>query len=59
MVAEGVKTTESAYKLSKQLKVEMPITEQMYQILYHNKSPRKAVKELMTRHLKPEIDFSN
>ncbi len=59
MIAEGVKTTESAYELSKQLKVEMPIIEQMYQILYHNKSPKKAVEELMTRHLKPEIDFIN
>lgn len=54
MVAEGVKTTESAYNLAKKLGVEMPIIEQMYQMLYQNKSAREAVLELMTRNLKAE-----
>ncbi|HJV34656.1 NAD(P)H-dependent glycerol-3-phosphate dehydrogenase [Geomonas sp.] len=54
MVAEGVKTTESAYNLAKKLKVEMPIIEKMYQILYENKPAREAVLELMTRNLKAE-----
>ncbi|GFO62251.1 NAD(P)H-dependent glycerol-3-phosphate dehydrogenase [Geomonas paludis] len=54
MVAEGVKTTESAYNLAKKLGVEMPIIDQMYQMLYQNKPAREAVLELMTRNLKAE-----
>ena len=54
MVAEGVKTAKSAYDLSKKMKVEMPITEQVYYILYHNKNPKEAVTELMSRDLKVE-----
>ncbi len=54
MVAEGVKTTESAYNLAKKLGVEMPIIEQMYQMLYQDKPAREAVLELMTRNLKAE-----
>jgi glycerol-3-phosphate dehydrogenase (NAD(P)+) len=54
MVAEGVKTTKSAYDLSKKIRVEMPITEQIYYILYHNKNPKEAVTELMSRDLRVE-----
>jgi glycerol-3-phosphate dehydrogenase (NAD(P)+) len=54
MVAEGVKTTLSAYQLARQLGVAMPITEQMYQILYNDKDPRQAVSELMLRQLRAE-----
>ncbi len=54
MVAEGVKTTLSAYQLAKKLGVEVPITAQMYRILYQAKSPRQAVSDLMLRELKPE-----
>lgn len=54
MVAEGVKTTESAYNLSRKLGVEMPIIEKMYQMLYQDKPAREAVLELMTRDLKAE-----
>jgi glycerol-3-phosphate dehydrogenase (NAD(P)+) len=54
MVAEGVKTTESAYNLARRMGVEMPIIEQMYQMLYQNKPAREAVLELMTRNLKAE-----
>lgn len=54
MVAEGVKTTESAYNLAKKLGVEMPIINQMYQMLYQDKPAREAVLELMTRNLKAE-----
>jgi glycerol-3-phosphate dehydrogenase (NAD(P)+) len=55
MVAEGVKTTESAYNLAAKLKVEMPITEKVYQVLYQDKPAREAVLELMTRDLKAEV----
>jgi glycerol-3-phosphate dehydrogenase (NAD(P)+) len=54
MVAEGIKTAESAFDLSRKMKVAMPITEQVYYILYQNKNPRDAVNELMTRDLKVE-----
>ncbi len=54
MVAEGVKTTLSAFQLAEKLGVEVPITEQMYRILYQRKDPRRAVTDLMLRELKPE-----
>ncbi len=54
MVAEGIWTTRAAYELSKKCRVEMPITEQVYKVLYENKDPRRAVRELMTRRLKTE-----
>ncbi|MEJ2201895.1 MAG: NAD(P)-dependent glycerol-3-phosphate dehydrogenase, partial [Desulfuromonadaceae bacterium] len=54
MVAEGVKTTLSAYQLAQKLGIEVPITEQMYRILYQNKDPRQAVSDLMLRELKAE-----
>lgn len=54
MVAEGVKTTESARNLARRLGVDMPITEKVYSILYENKPARAAVVELMTRDLKAE-----
>jgi len=54
MVAEGVKTTRSLYNLAKEKGVEMPILEQVYQILYENKDSRTAVNDLLKRELKPE-----
>ncbi|HBO84368.1 MAG: glycerol-3-phosphate dehydrogenase [Deltaproteobacteria bacterium GWC2_42_11] len=54
MVAEGVRTTMAAYELSKRHGVPMPITEQVYNILYKNKDARDAVYKLMTREQKGE-----
>ncbi|WP_028573333.1 NAD(P)H-dependent glycerol-3-phosphate dehydrogenase [Desulfonatronum lacustre] len=54
MVAEGVKTTESVHALGQRHKVDLPITEQVYQVLYEGKDPRQAVQELMRRELKSE-----
>ena len=54
MVAEGVTTTLSVHQLGKKVDVEMPICEQVYQVLYENKDPRKALENLMTRKLKSE-----
>ncbi len=56
MVAEGVKTAAATHFLAQKLGVEMPIVEQVYRILYENQSPREAVRTLMTRALKDEID---
>ncbi len=49
MVAEGIKTTESVHQLARQMKVEMPITDQVYEVLFHDKVPEDAVHDLMTR----------
>ena len=54
MVAEGVKTTRSCYHLAHRLGVEMPILEQMYQVLYNGKRCEDAVRELFQRGLKKE-----
>ncbi|MCK4501974.1 MAG: NAD(P)-dependent glycerol-3-phosphate dehydrogenase [Desulfuromonadales bacterium] len=54
MVAEGVKTTLSAYQLAAKLEVEVPIIEQMYLVLYQQKNPRQAVIDLMSRDLTSE-----
>jgi len=54
MVAEGVKTTKSVYDMAEELKVDMPILEQVHQVLYYNKDCRTAVGDLLGRALKPE-----
>jgi glycerol-3-phosphate dehydrogenase (NAD(P)+) len=54
-VAEGVRNTRSLYALSERLEVDMPIVEQMDQVLYAGKRPADAVRELMQRSLKPEL----
>lgn len=55
MVAEGVATTESAHELAARAGVEMPIINQVHQILFRNKDPRAAIDELMTRTTKQEV----
>ncbi len=54
MVAEGVRTAKSAMALTKKHRVEMPITEQVYRVLYENANPKEAVSALMLREAKPE-----
>jgi glycerol-3-phosphate dehydrogenase (NAD(P)+) len=54
MVAEGVRTTLSAHHLARRENIEMPISNEVYQVLYRNKSPRKAIEDLMSRALKIE-----
>ncbi|MFW5489466.1 MAG: NAD(P)H-dependent glycerol-3-phosphate dehydrogenase [Desulfovibrio sp.] len=54
MVAEGVKTTEAVRDLGRKLKVDLPITENVYEVLYNGKDPALAVRELMARDLKDE-----
>jgi len=55
MVAEGIYTTVAARTLARRYGVEMPITEQMYQVLFEDKDPRQAVAELMSRKAKDEF----
>jgi len=54
MVAEGVRTTRSAAELSRRHGVEMPITEQMNRVLFEDKSPKEAIRDLMLREPKAE-----
>ena len=51
---EGIHTTAATMELARRKGVEMPITEQMYAMLYDHRPPREALRELMDRSLKPE-----
>jgi len=57
MVVEGIYTTEAAYKLSKKYKVEMPIVEELYNIIYKGKKSKESVDRLMTRDKKDELNY--
>jgi glycerol-3-phosphate dehydrogenase (NAD(P)+) len=59
MVAEGVKTAQSVHFLAEKMGVEMPISDQVYQVLYEEKSPQTAVQDLMERALKHELEYSS
>lgn len=54
MVAEGVRTTKSAHNLALRDGVDMPITNEVYEMLYEGKAARDAVTDLMTRPPRPE-----
>ncbi len=54
MVAEGVNTVKSVYRLSRKLKIDMPIANEVYLTIYKNKSPKDIVRDLMQRPLKSE-----
>lgn len=54
MIAEGIPTTLSVRQLAQREKVEMPICEQVYNVLYQGKDPRDAFRDLMSRELKDE-----
>jgi len=54
MVAEGVKTTKSAFDLARKMGIDMPIAEQMHQIIYQGKDCATAARDLLMRELKPE-----
>lgn len=56
MVAEGVKTSQAVYLLAQRLGVEMPIVEAVYQILYTGLSLKEAIRRLMARELKDELE---
>ena len=54
MVAEGIKNTKSVYDLAVKNNIEMPIVEQVYQIVYKNKKCSLAVQDLLKRDLRVE-----
>jgi glycerol-3-phosphate dehydrogenase (NAD(P)+) len=55
MIAEGVKTTSSAYAMAEKYKVDMPITNQVYKVLYEGLDPKDAVNELLKRPPRQEL----
>ncbi len=56
-VAEGILTTKSVCTLANKYNVEMPITKEIYNVLFEDKDPIKAVNELMVREPKSEIEY--
>ncbi len=54
-VAEGVLNARSVRDLARRLKVEMPISDSVYRVLYEGVPPRQAVTDLMMRETKPEL----
>ena len=55
MVAEGVKTTKSAWLMAQREGVDMPILEQIYKVIYEDKPCDDAVKTLLARDQKEEL----
>jgi len=55
MVAEGVYTVKPLLELASEMKIEMPVCQQVKEILYEGKNIQNAMKDLMNRSLKPEI----
>ena len=56
MVVEGVYSAKAAIALAKKYHVDMPIIEQVNEVLFENKPAKDAVKELMLRDKKVEHD---
>lgn len=48
MVAEGIKTTKSIYDLAKKENLDLPLTNQVYKVIYEKKELKKAIKDLIT-----------
>jgi glycerol-3-phosphate dehydrogenase (NAD(P)+) len=53
-VAEGVTTAESAYHLAQKLSVDLPISSEVYRVLYDNKPVSEAVRDVLARPLRKE-----
>jgi glycerol-3-phosphate dehydrogenase (NAD(P)+) len=53
-VVEGLQAAREVHNLATKIGVEMPITEQVYDVLYADKSPRDAVHDLLAREQKAE-----
>lgn len=54
MIAEGVATCRAAHQLAQEKKVDLPIVNKMFEVLYESKDPRQAIRELMERPLTSE-----
>ena len=56
MVVEGVRTTKAGYQLSSKFQVDMPITKELYHVLFEGKNPKRAVDDLMARDRTHEFE---
>lgn len=56
MTVEGYVSSKCAYQLSQRVGIEMPIINEIYYVLYENKSAKEAVKDLMGRSKKHEAE---
>lgn len=54
MIAEGVATCRAAHQLGREMQVDLPIVNKMFEVLYEAKDPRRAIRELMERPLTSE-----
>lgn len=55
-VVEGVRNTKEVYNLAKLHGIDMPVCQSIYDIIYNNRDPKEAAKELLTRAMKVEGD---
>ncbi len=56
MVVEGIRTTKSAFHLAKEYNIDMPITNELYDVLYKYKNVKNSVSNLMLRDKKHEME---
>jgi glycerol-3-phosphate dehydrogenase (NAD(P)+) len=54
MVAEGIPTARSAFECARHLKIETPIIDQVYSVLYEQKKPTVALEQILSRGQKAE-----
>lgn len=57
MVVEGIKASEGFYELKEKINVEMPITDITYKVLFEGLCPHEALKALLNRDKKSEMNF--
>jgi glycerol-3-phosphate dehydrogenase (NAD(P)+) len=56
MVVEGIKTTKSAHQLAERQRIEMPITQEIYKLLFEKANIRDSVVNLTMRSKTNEIE---
>lgn len=56
MVVEGIKTTKSVFQLAQNHNISMPITREIYNVLYEGKDVKESLKDLMIRDKKHEME---
>ena len=54
MIIEGVNTLQSVIKLAERYNIEVPISREVHSVLFGNKDPHHAVRDLMLREMKEE-----
>lgn len=57
MVVEGIPTTRAIYEKAREKNIDLPITSEIYEVLFNGKSPHESVGALMGRNLKSEFEI--